>query len=69
MLNFSINKPNLDDEASYDLAKISRGTPRIALRLLRRVRDYAQVVNKTNLSHKFIKKLKFLPNRQKDWIL
>ncbi len=39
---------NLDDEASYDLAKISRGTPRIALRLLRRVRDYAQVVNKTN---------------------
>ena len=40
---------NLDDEASYDLAKISRGTPRIALRLLRRVRDYAQVVNKTNM--------------------
>ncbi len=39
---------NIDNEASYDLAKISRGTPRIALRLLRRVRDYAQVVNKTN---------------------
>ncbi len=39
---------NLDDEASFDLAKISRGTPRIALRLLRRVRDYAQVVKKTN---------------------
>ncbi|MBO8244618.1 Holliday junction branch migration DNA helicase RuvB [Prochlorococcus marinus XMU1411] len=39
----------LDDEASYDLAKISRGTPRIALRLLRRVRDYAQVIQETNI--------------------
>ena len=39
---------NLDDEASHNLSKISRGTPRIALRLLRRVRDYAQVVKKTN---------------------
>ena len=38
----------LDDEASYKLAKISRGTPRIALRLLRRVRDYAQVVKNTS---------------------
>ena len=50
IVNFSrLIKLNLDDEASYDLAKISRGTPRIALRLLRRVRDYAQVVQKTNL--------------------
>jgi len=49
IVNFSrLIDLNLDDEASYDLAKISRGTPRIALRLLRRVRDYAQVVNKTN---------------------
>ncbi len=40
---------NLDDEASHNLSKISRGTPRIALRLLRRVRDYAQVVQKTNV--------------------
>jgi len=39
---------NLDDEASHNLSKISRGTPRIALRLVRRVRDYAQVVKKTN---------------------
>ena len=50
IVNFSrLINLNLDDEASYDLAKISRGTPRIALRLLRRVRDYAQVVNKTNM--------------------
>ncbi len=49
IVNFSrLINLNLDDEASYDLAKISRGTPRIALRLLRRVRDYAQVVNKNN---------------------
>ena len=48
---------NLDDEASYDLAKISRGTPRIALRLLRRVRDYAQVIKKTNvISTNLVKK-------------
>jgi len=50
IVNFSrLINLNLDDEASYDLAKISRGTPRIALRLLRRVRDYAQVVKKTNV--------------------
>ena len=50
ILNFSrLINLNLDNEASYNLAKISRGTPRIALRLLRRVRDYAQVVMKTNV--------------------
>ena len=34
---------NIDNEASYNLAKISRGTPRIALRLLRRVRDLSLI--------------------------
>jgi holliday junction DNA helicase RuvB len=33
----------IDAEASKDIARRSRGTPRIANRLLRRVRDYAQV--------------------------
>ena len=33
----------LDDEAAREIARRSRGTPRIANRLLRRVRDYAQV--------------------------
>jgi Holliday junction DNA helicase RuvB len=58
IVNFSrLIDINLDDEASYNLAKISRGTPRIALRLLRRVRDYAQVVIKTNvISVNLIKK-------------
>jgi holliday junction DNA helicase RuvB len=33
----------IDDQAARELARRSRGTPRIANRLLRRVRDYAQV--------------------------
>lgn len=33
------------DEAVIEIAKRSRGTPRIANRLLRRVRDFAQVLN------------------------
>ncbi|MED3660998.1 Holliday junction branch migration DNA helicase RuvB [Ureibacillus sp. FSL K6-8385] len=34
----------IDDEAAQEIAKRSRGTPRIANRLLKRVRDYAQVI-------------------------
>src|SRR5512138_130798 len=33
----------IEDEGALELARRSRGTPRIANRLLRRVRDYAQV--------------------------
>jgi Holliday junction DNA helicase RuvB len=33
----------IDDEARQEVARRSRGTPRVANRLLRRVRDYAQV--------------------------
>ena len=33
----------IDKEGAIELARRSRGTPRIANRLLRRVRDYAQV--------------------------
>ncbi len=33
----------LDDEGAKEIARRSRGTPRIANRLLRRVRDYAEV--------------------------
>ncbi len=33
----------IDDAAAVEIARRSRGTPRIANRLLRRVRDYAQV--------------------------
>jgi len=37
-----LNAP-IDDAASIEIARRSRGTPRIANRLLHRVRDYAQV--------------------------
>lgn len=33
----------IDDDAAQEIARRSRGTPRIANRLLKRVRDYAQV--------------------------
>ena len=33
----------IDDDAAYEIAKRSRGTPRIANRLLKRVRDFALV--------------------------
>ena len=34
---------SLDDTGAFEIARRSRGTPRIANRLLRRVRDYAEV--------------------------
>jgi Holliday junction DNA helicase RuvB len=34
---------NIDEEGAFEVAKRSRGTPRIANRLLRRVRDYADI--------------------------
>ncbi|MCF6310790.1 MAG: Holliday junction branch migration DNA helicase RuvB [Sulfurimonas sp.] len=38
-------------EACVEIAKRSRGTPRIALRLLRRVRDFADVADEKNIEH------------------
>lgn len=35
---------HIDEEASIEIAKRSRGTPRLANRLLKRVRDFAEVV-------------------------
>jgi Holliday junction DNA helicase RuvB len=40
----AILKIGIDDDASYEIAMRSRGTPRIANALLKRVRDFAQVV-------------------------
>jgi Holliday junction DNA helicase RuvB len=36
-------KVEIDREGAFEIARRSRGTPRVANRLLRRVRDYAQV--------------------------
>jgi Holliday junction DNA helicase RuvB len=41
----------IDDDAAREVAKRSRGTPRVANRLLRRVRDYAQVRADGRISH------------------
>jgi Holliday junction DNA helicase RuvB len=41
----------IDNKAIAEIASRSRGTPRIANRLLRRVRDYAQVNGSNSLSH------------------
>lgn len=38
-------KVQIDEKGALEIAKRSRGTPRIANRLLRRVRDYAEVTN------------------------
>ena len=40
----------IDEEATVEIAKRSRGTPRIANRLFRRVRDFAQVLNEGKIS-------------------
>jgi Holliday junction DNA helicase RuvB len=40
----------ISDDASAEIARRSRGTPRIANRLLRRVRDYAQVRAKGDIT-------------------
>jgi len=39
----------IDDEGTIEIARRSRGTPRIANRLLRRVRDFAQIKGKGNI--------------------
>ncbi len=44
-----LNK-QISKEAALEIAKRSRGTPRIALRLLKRVRDYSDVANEDVIS-------------------
>jgi len=41
---------NIEKDAAAEIAKRSRGTPRIAIRLLKRVRDFASALNETNVS-------------------
>ncbi len=52
----SILNIKIDQEGAYEIAKRSRGTPRIANRLLKRVRDYAQVVENGVISLDVAKK-------------
>lgn len=51
-----ILKIKIDAEAAYLLASCSRGTPRIANRLLKRMRDFAQVAGKDSIDVKTVEK-------------
>ena len=44
-----LEKP-AEEKASSEIARRSRGTPRIALRLLKRVRDFSEVANENKVS-------------------
>jgi Holliday junction DNA helicase RuvB len=44
-----------DEEATYEIARRSRGTPRIANALLRRVRDFAQVMGNGHITNSIAK--------------
>ena len=46
---------NIDEESATEIAKRSRGTPRIANRLLKRVRDYAAVLGDGKITLKITK--------------
>lgn len=51
----------IQDSGAHELALRSRGTPRIANRLLKRVRDFAQVAKKPAIDHEIVvKALKLL---------
>lgn len=47
---------NIDENAVLEIAKRSRGTPRIANRIFRRVRDFAQVENNGDINLDITKK-------------
>src|SRR5207249_2502799 len=43
--NAALLKAPIEPEGAFEIARRARGTPRVANRLLRRVRDYAQVMS------------------------
>lgn len=52
----SILKIETDNDGALEIASRSRGTPRIANRLLKRVRDFAQVMNGGKITYNIAKK-------------
>ena len=46
----------IDEAAAYELARRSRGTPRIANRLFRRIRDFASIMGDGNITLEITKK-------------
>jgi Holliday junction DNA helicase RuvB len=53
--NSNILNVKIDEEGAKEIAKRSRGTPRIANRLLKRVRDYAEVKGKGIINKRIAK--------------
>ena len=54
-------KVDISPESALMIGKCSRGTPRIAKKILRRVRDFAQVNNENKITEELVKKsLSFL---------
>ena len=49
-----ILKVDISSDAAYEIARRSRGTPRIANLLLRRVRDFAQIKGNGNIDMKIV---------------
>ncbi len=47
----SVYKAEIDEEAVLELARRSRGTPRIVNRLFRRVRDFAEIISDGNITN------------------
>lgn len=45
---------NINEDGAKEIATRSRGTPRIALRLLRRVRDFAEIKNLDYINKEFV---------------
>ena len=56
MRSAKILKTSIDTDASFEIAKRSRGTPRIANRLLRRTRDFADFDDKKKIDIETSKK-------------
>ena len=48
-------KVKISNEGSFEIARRSRGTPRIAIRLLKRVRDFAIVAKKNEIDLEIVK--------------
>lgn len=47
-------KVNIDEDGALEIAKRSRGTPRVANRLLKRIRDYMEVKNHKTLNQQLV---------------
>lgn len=51
----SILKVTIDEPGAWEIARRARGTPRIANRLLRRVRDFAQVMGRPKIDEGLVR--------------